>query len=51
MLGIAACLYLMFNLAGITWVVFGIWMLIGALIYLAYGRRNSRLGSAGPGRV
>lgn len=44
LLGIAACLYLMFNLAGITWVVFGIWMLIGALIYLAYGRRHSRLG-------
>lgn len=44
LLGIAACLYLMFNLAGVTWVVFGIWMLIGALVYLAYGRRHSRLG-------
>ncbi|WP_423299283.1 amino acid permease [Glutamicibacter nicotianae] len=44
-LGIAACLFLMFNLAGITWLVFGIWMAVGAAIYLAYGRRNSRLGA------
>lgn len=35
----------MFNLAGITWLVFGIWMAVGAAIYLAYGRRNSRLGA------
>ncbi|KWR70157.1 amino acid permease [Arthrobacter sp. W1] len=45
MLGIAACLFLMFNLAGITWLVFGIWMAVGAAIYLAYGRRHSRLGA------
>lgn len=45
MLGIAACLFLMFNLAGVTWLVFGIWMAVGAAIYLAYGRRNSRLGA------
>ena len=45
MLGIAACLFLMFNLAGITWLVFGLWMAVGAAIYLAYGRRNSRLGA------
>ncbi|WP_413468026.1 amino acid permease [Glutamicibacter sp. JL.03c] len=44
-LGIAACLFLMFNLAGITWVVFGLWMIVGAGIYLGYGRRHSRLGS------
>jgi len=44
-LGIAACLFLMFNLAGITWVVFGIWMLVGIGIYLGYGRRHSRLGA------
>ena len=44
-LGIAACLYLMLNLAMITWIVFGIWMLVGVGIYFLYGRRNSRLGS------
>ncbi len=45
LLGIAACLYLMFNLAAVTWLVFGLWMLVGAAIYLAYGRRHSRLGT------
>ncbi len=44
-LGIAACLYLMLNLAVITWVVFGIWMLVGIGIYFMYGRRHSRLGA------
>lgn len=44
-LGIAACLFLMLNLAGITWVVFGIWMVVGIAIYLGYGRRHSRLGA------
>ncbi len=44
-LGIAACLYLMFNLAVITWIVFAIWMVVGIGIYFIYGRRNSRLGA------
>lgn len=44
-LGITACLFLMFNLAGITWVVFGIWMVVGIGIYVGYGRRHSRLGA------
>ncbi|GAA1406709.1 amino acid transporter [Glutamicibacter uratoxydans] len=44
-LGIAACLYLMFNLAVITWIVFAIWMAVGIGIYFIYGRRNSRLGA------
>ena len=26
-----------------TWVVFGIWMLVGVAIYLGYGRRRSRV--------
>lgn len=44
-LGIAACLFLMFNLAGITWIVFGLWMIVGVSIYLGYGHRHSRLGA------
>ncbi len=39
------CTYLMFNLATITWVFFGIWLLAGFAIYFAYGRRHSRLAS------
>ncbi len=41
------CLYLMLNLSGETWLRFGIWMLIGGLIYAAYGYRNSRVGLRG----
>lgn len=40
-----ACLYLMLNLNVLTWVRFGIWLLIGLAIYVFYGRRNSRLAT------
>ena len=43
-LGVLACLFLMSQLGGETWVVFGIWMLVGIAIYLGYGRSRSRLG-------
>jgi APA family basic amino acid/polyamine antiporter len=36
-----ACIWLMINLTVITWVRFGVWMVIGVAIYLGYGRRNS----------
>lgn len=38
-----ACLYLMFNLNMLTWIRFGIWLAVGLVIYLAYGRRHSVL--------
>ena len=40
---VGACIWLMVNLTVVTWVRFGIWMAIGIVIYLAYGRRNSVL--------
>ena len=40
---IVACLWLMLNLTGLTWIRFGIWMAIGVLIYFVYGRRHSVL--------
>lgn len=46
-LAIIFCVYLMLNLGVITWVVFGIWILVGAALYLGYGRRHSVLASAG----
>ena len=46
-LAVLLCLYLMLNLTGGTWVRFGIWMLIGFVVYFAYSQRNSRLGSHG----
>ncbi|MHA3022565.1 amino acid permease [Mycobacterium sp. BMJ-28] len=41
---IAACAWLMLNLTGLTWLRFGVWMALGVVVYLAYGRRHSVLG-------
>ncbi|AGL17085.1 amino acid permease-associated protein [Actinoplanes sp. N902-109] len=38
-----ACLYLMTNLSVETWVRFLLWMVLGLVVYLSYGRRSSRL--------
>ena len=40
-----ACLYLMSNLSVETWIRFLIWLVIGMVIYLGYGRRNARLAA------
>jgi APA family basic amino acid/polyamine antiporter len=40
---IVACLWLMLNLTGLTWIRFAIWMAIGVLIYFLYSRRHSVL--------
>ncbi|MCQ1986395.1 MULTISPECIES: amino acid permease [unclassified Arthrobacter] len=37
------CLYLMTNLAVETWIYFAGWLVIGFLLYFAYGQRHSRL--------
>ena len=42
-LAILSCLWLMLGLPLITWIRFGIWLAVGMLIYLLYGRRNSVL--------
>ncbi|MGN6610612.1 MAG: amino acid permease [Angustibacter sp.] len=41
-----ACLYLMTNLSIETWVRFLVWMAIGLVVYLGYGRRNARLAGS-----
>ena len=41
---ILACLWLMLNLTGLTWIRFVIWMAIGVVVYFLYGRRHSVLG-------
>ncbi|MEU8526163.1 MULTISPECIES: amino acid permease [Streptomyces] len=46
---IAASLWLMLNLPGETWLRFGIWMVIGIVVYFLYGRGHSRLGQLGRG--
>jgi APA family basic amino acid/polyamine antiporter len=41
---ILACLYLMLQLPRLTWIRFGVWLLLGLLIYIFYGAGHSRLG-------
>jgi APA family basic amino acid/polyamine antiporter len=44
-LGMASCLYLMLGLPLATWVRLIVWMLIGLVVYFAYGRRHSKVGN------
>jgi basic amino acid/polyamine antiporter, APA family len=48
LVGIAICLLLMVNLPRQTWILFGVWLAIGLVIYFAYGRRHSRLNTNSP---
>ena len=45
--GIAACLFVTLGLPYQAWEHFGIWIVVGLLIYGFYGYRNSRLRTAG----
>lgn len=42
-LAVISCAYLMYNLPVETWLRFGIWSLIGFVVYFAYSYRNSAL--------
>ncbi|MGW6158805.1 APC family permease [Streptomyces sp. NPDC055144] len=39
----ASCLYLAWLLPGITWALFGGWLVLAAALYLVFGRRHSAL--------
>jgi APA family basic amino acid/polyamine antiporter len=47
-----ACLWLMLNLPTETWIRFGIWMVLGLILYFVYSHRHSRLapGESEPAR-
>ena len=45
LVSVGFCLYLMLALPGLTWLRFGLWMLIGGSIYFLYGARHSRVRS------
>jgi amino acid transporter len=42
-LGVMCCTYLMTELGIINWTRFGIWLVVGLVIYFAYGYKNSKL--------
>lgn len=43
LIGAALCIYLMTQLQAATWWRFGIWFVVGLVVYLAYGRSHSAL--------
>ena len=48
LLAILACVWLMLNLTVLTWLRFVVWMVVGVVIYFAYGRRHAVLGGRRP---
>ncbi|MFE2942201.1 amino acid permease [Streptomyces sp. NPDC059255] len=42
---VLASLWLMLNLPAETWLRFGIWMVIGCVVYFVYGRTHSRINT------
>ncbi len=46
LLGLVCCLYMMAELGISNWTGFGIWLLVGLVIYFGYSRKNSKLAKA-----
>ncbi len=42
-LGLLSCLYMMSEIPLQNWIYFGIWLLVGLVIYFIYSRKNSKL--------
>jgi APA family basic amino acid/polyamine antiporter len=43
LLGLICCLYMMAELSVWNWIYFGIWLIIGLIIYFSFSRHNSKL--------
>lgn len=43
LLGLTSCLYMMAELGLSNWIGFGIWLLVGLLIYFGYSKKHSKL--------
>ncbi|MER7840735.1 amino acid permease [Streptomyces sp. NPDC096040] len=46
LLGVGFCLYLMYETGWATWIQFAVFLAVGLLVYVGYGRRNSTLARA-----
>ncbi|MEU8717660.1 amino acid permease [Streptomyces sp. NPDC048663] len=46
LLGVGFCLYLMYETGWTTWIQFAVFLAVGLLVYVGYGRRNSTLARA-----
>ncbi|MFI5964394.1 amino acid permease [Streptomyces asoensis] len=46
--GLGLCVWMMGSLSAVTWVVFGVWMAVGLVVYFLYGHRRSRLAEPAP---
>lgn len=45
LLGLISCLYMMAELGVSNWIGFGIWLVIGLIIYFLYGKNHSKLNT------
>jgi amino acid transporter len=45
LLGLICCLYMMAELSVWNWIYFGVWLLIGLVIYFSFSHKNSKLNS------
>jgi APA family basic amino acid/polyamine antiporter len=45
-LGLVSCLYMMSELGISNWIGFGVWLLVGLVIYFGYSRKHSKLNVA-----
>ncbi len=45
LIAVACCVFLMFSLSKTTWLYFGIWVVLGVIVYGAYSHKNSLLQS------
>jgi basic amino acid/polyamine antiporter, APA family len=43
LLGLVCCLYMMAELSVWNWIYFGIWLILGLIIYFSFSRKNSKL--------
>lgn len=42
-ISVGCCLFLIVNLPSTTWLYFGIWLVLGTVVYFAYSKKNSHL--------